>query len=78
MKKIFPLFLLLFCTAIANAQLGTLKGFIYEKENGESLTGATIVITGTKKRSSVGCEWVLQYSESARWKLYYQNHFAWL
>ncbi len=49
MKKIFPLFLLLFCTAIANAQLGTLKGFIYEKENGESLTGATIVITGTKK-----------------------------
>jgi hypothetical protein len=49
MKKILVLCIsILFATNLFS-QTGTLKGFVYEKANGEPLIGATITIQNTKK-----------------------------
>jgi hypothetical protein len=49
MKKIISILVILCCSVSMFSQTGTLKGFIYEKANGEPLIGATVSLVGTKK-----------------------------
>jgi len=48
MKRLFTIFTTLF-TLVTVAQNGTIRGIAYDKENGESLIGAAILVEGTAK-----------------------------
>ena len=46
-KRNYLLFLILFITQIALAQNGSIKGFLYDKENGEPLLFTPVFLKGT-------------------------------
>ena len=55
MQKLLTVLFLLFGLG-AFAQTGSLKGFVYDKTNGEPLTGATVAITTLKKGAQSNLE----------------------
>lgn len=56
MKHIFSLFYLFLLSLGAIAQTGSLKGFVYDKSNGEPLSGATVSIPSLKKGAQSNLE----------------------
>lgn len=56
MKHIFSLFYFFLLSLGAIAQTGSLKGFVYDKSNGEPLSGATVSIPSLKKGAQSNLE----------------------
>jgi TonB-dependent receptor len=60
-KRLQILFLLLFCAGIANAT--KLKGHVYDKQTGEAIVGATVVLESPRRITNTGLDGTFEFKD---------------
>jgi len=60
-KRLQILFLLLFCAGTANAT--KLKGHVYDKQTGEAIVGATVVLENPKRITNTGLDGTFEFKD---------------
>jgi hypothetical protein len=60
-KRLQILFLLLFCAGTANAT--KLKGHVYDKQTGEAIVGATVVLENPRRTTNTGLDGTFEFKD---------------
>ncbi|MBB6237466.1 hypothetical protein HDC90_002088 [Pedobacter sp. AK013] len=60
-KRLQILFLLLFCAGAANAT--KLKGHVYDKQTGEAIVGATVVLENPRRTTNTGLDGTFEFKD---------------